>query len=70
MVNKYISPIILQVSTLSLLEAIILLIMPFLFCYILVFFIMFDLICNGFAEVTRFSDRQFYTDWWNRYAID
>ncbi|KAL3895390.1 MAG: hypothetical protein SGCHY_004726 [Lobulomycetales sp.] len=22
-------------------------------------------ICNGFAEITRFADRDFYEDWWN-----
>jgi len=69
-VNKYLTPVLLQVHTMSVFEAVTSLIMPFLFCYVLVFFIMFDLICNGFAEVTRFSDRQFYTDWWNSTTRD
>jgi hypothetical protein len=28
------------------------------------FFFVFELILNGFAEVTRFADRHFYDDWW------
>jgi hypothetical protein len=28
------------------------------------FFFVFELILNGFAEITRFADRHFYDDWW------
>jgi hypothetical protein len=24
-----------------------------------------ECVCNGFAELSRFADRQFYEDWWN-----
>ncbi|GAA6001509.1 hypothetical protein JCM5350_007426, partial [Sporobolomyces pararoseus] len=43
---------------------------PFTFCYLLIFFIIFECICNVFAEATRFSDRAFYSDWWNSTTFD
>lgn len=33
--------------------------------FLLFFFFVFEYWCNLFAELTRFADRQFYTDWWN-----
>lgn len=65
--------------------------LPFCVCYLLIFFIIFECICNAFAEVsaafkqfgacarradkgdlqlTRFSDRAFYSDWWNSTSFD
>jgi sterol O-acyltransferase len=38
--------------------------------YLIVFYMVFDVGCNGFAELTRFADRQFYTDWWNSNSWD
>ena len=29
-----------------------------------------ECICNGFAELSRFADRQFYEDWWNATSWD
>ncbi|GAA5833305.1 hypothetical protein JCM5353_008529 [Sporobolomyces roseus] len=43
---------------------------PFTCCYLLIFFIIFECICNVFAEVTKFSDRAFYSDWWNSTTFD
>ncbi|GJN89318.1 hypothetical protein Rhopal_002298-T1 [Rhodotorula paludigena] len=43
---------------------------PFSLCYILIWYIIFECICNGFAEITRFSDREFYSDWWNSTSFD
>lgn len=40
---------------------------PFIMNYMLVFYIIFECILNWFAEITRFADRNFYDDWWNRY---
>ncbi|KAH9479357.1 putative sterol O-acyltransferase 1 [Psilocybe cubensis] len=37
--------------------------LPFMIAYILLFFIIFECICNGFAELSYFADRQFYEDW-------
>ncbi|KAJ1957262.1 Sterol O-acyltransferase 2 (Sterol-ester synthase 2) [Dipsacomyces acuminosporus] len=39
-------------------------------CWLLFFFITFDSIANGFAELTRFADRRFYDDWWNACGLD
>ncbi|KIK61813.1 hypothetical protein GYMLUDRAFT_42858 [Collybiopsis luxurians FD-317 M1] len=39
--------------------------LPFMLAYLLLFYIMFECICNGFAELSYFADRQFYEDWWN-----
>ncbi|GAA5978741.1 hypothetical protein JCM11641_006162 [Rhodosporidiobolus odoratus] len=44
--------------------------LPFCVCYLLIFFIIFECVCNGFAEITRFSDRAFYSDWWNSISFD
>ena len=29
-----------------------------------------ECICNGFAELSRFADRQFYEDFWNSTSQD
>ncbi|GAA6021432.1 hypothetical protein JCM10207_004731 [Rhodosporidiobolus poonsookiae] len=44
--------------------------LPFCVCYLLIFFIIFECILNVFAELTRFSDRAFYSDWWNSISFD
>lgn len=44
--------------------------MPFMVAYLLLFYIIFECICNGFAELSYFSDRQFYEDWWNSKSWD
>ena len=43
---------------------------PMMVNYLLIFYIMFECICNGFAELTRFADREFYLDWWNATSMD
>jgi len=43
---------------------------PFMVNYILLFYIIFECICNAFAELSRFADRQFYEDWWNSTSFD
>ncbi|OSD04816.1 MBOAT-domain-containing protein [Trametes coccinea BRFM310] len=37
--------------------------LPFMISYLLLFYIIFECICNGFAELSYFADRQFYDDW-------
>ncbi|GAA5878509.1 hypothetical protein JCM16303_002104 [Sporobolomyces ruberrimus] len=54
----------------SFLAAVLDLAVPFACCYLLIFFIIFECICNVFAEVTMFSDRAFYSDWWNSTTFD
>ncbi|CAD6893441.1 unnamed protein product [Tilletia laevis] len=44
--------------------------LPMLINYLLIFYIMFECICNAFAELTRFADREFYQDWWNATSMD
>lgn len=46
------------------------LVMPFMINYLLIFYIIFECICNGFAELGRFADRGFYEDWWNAVTWD
>lgn len=38
--------------------------------YLLVFYIIWDAILNAIAELTRFSDREFYGPWWNSVTWD
>lgn len=38
---------------------------PFIMMYLLTFYIIFECVCQWFAEVTCFADRNFYNDWWN-----
>lgn len=38
---------------------------PFITMYLLTFYIIFECVCQWFAEITRFADRNFYNDWWN-----
>ena len=45
-------------------------VLPFMINYLLIFYIIFECICNGFAELTRFADRGFYEDWWNAVTWD
>ncbi|EJT97603.1 MBOAT-domain-containing protein [Dacryopinax primogenitus] len=44
--------------------------LPFMLCYIILFYLIFECICNAFAELSRFADRQFYEDWWNSVTFD
>ena len=38
---------------------------PFLSVYLLTFYLIWELILNAIAELTRFADREFYRYWWN-----
>ncbi|ODV87103.1 hypothetical protein CANARDRAFT_21074 [[Candida] arabinofermentans NRRL YB-2248] len=38
---------------------------PFLTVYLLVFYLIWELICNAIAELSYFADRDFYQYWWN-----
>ncbi|KAH9893488.1 MBOAT-domain-containing protein [Cubamyces lactineus] len=40
--------------------------LPFMMAYLLLFYIIFECICNAFAELSYFADRQFYDDWFSR----
>ena len=43
---------------------------PMISCYLLLFYLMFECVCQGFAEITRFADREFYRDWWNSTSME
>jgi len=68
--DQYIVPIIVESPGVSPVEAVSKLAIPIFFVYMLVFYLVFDCICNGFAELTRFADREFYKDWWNSTTMD
>ncbi|PLW58835.1 hypothetical protein PCANC_00224 [Puccinia coronata f. sp. avenae] len=57
-------------SAIHLVDNVIRLIVPFTLNYLLIFYIIFECICNAFAELTRFADREFYSDWWNSCSFD
>lgn len=40
-----------------------------LFCWLAGFFALFQSFLNALAEVMRFGDREFYTDWWNSPSV-
>lgn len=44
--------------------------LPFVLMYLLVFYIIWDAILNAIAELTYFSDREFYGPWWNSVTWD
>ncbi|TPX66715.1 hypothetical protein SpCBS45565_g04314 [Spizellomyces sp. 'palustris'] len=69
-VENYIYPVLNRIDTLTFFESVTHLILPFMVCYMLLFYLIFECICNWFAEITRFADREFYDDWWNSVTFD
>ncbi|TPX42209.1 hypothetical protein SeLEV6574_g05707 [Synchytrium endobioticum] len=69
-VEYYVNPVLHKMPTLTFVDALIQLLLPFMVCYLLIFYIIFECICNAFAELTRFADRGFYEDWWNSTTFD
>jgi len=54
----------------SILEFYMRLVLPFGAAFFLVFLIVFEYVCNCYAELTRFGDRLFYQDFWNCITYD
>lgn len=52
-------------TALILAETISWLLFPFMLIFLLVFLVIFEYVLGAFAEITRFADRHFYSDWWN-----
>ncbi|EFX01552.1 sterol O-acyltransferase [Grosmannia clavigera kw1407] len=52
-------------SVLILAESISWLLFPFMMTFLLVFLVIFEYVLGALAELTRFADRHFYSDWWN-----
>jgi sterol O-acyltransferase len=69
-VEHYILPVVSDIRTLGFITCMQKLILPFVVVYLMVFLVIFECICNGFAELTRFGDRNFYDDWWNSTSFD
>lgn len=44
--------------------------LPMMINYLLIFYIIFECVCTGFAELSYFADREFYQDWWNSTTWD
>lgn len=38
---------------------------PLFITTIIIFYIVWDCMCNAFAELAYYGDRYFYRDWWN-----
>lgn len=66
MMEHWIQPILYDLEKLSLLESIAELLFPFTVTYFALFYLVFECLCNWFAELTRYGNRCFYDDWWNR----
>ncbi|KAG0236654.1 hypothetical protein BGW42_003070 [Actinomortierella wolfii] len=67
--EHYIYPVIFN-PNISPLRALVLLLIPFMMNYLMIFYIIFECICNAFAELSCFADRNFYEDWWNCISFD
>ncbi|KAK2737274.1 hypothetical protein FQN55_001200 [Onygenales sp. PD_40] len=52
-------------KVLILAETISMMLLPFMITFLLVFLVIFEYALGAFAEITRFADRRFYSDWWN-----
>eukprot|EP01117_Protostelium_nocturnum_P014049 TRINITY_DN5308_c0_g1_i1.p1 TRINITY_DN5308_c0_g1~~TRINITY_DN5308_c0_g1_i1.p1 ORF type:complete len:464 (-),score=155.93 TRINITY_DN5308_c0_g1_i1:45-1436(-) len=68
--THYVTPVLEELPNLNPFVAFCSLSIPCLLCCTLMFYIIFDVCCNGFAELTYFADREFYQDWWNSTTLD
>ncbi|KAI8905525.1 MBOAT, membrane-bound O-acyltransferase family-domain-containing protein [Gorgonomyces haynaldii] len=69
-VEHWINPIIAIMPQQGILDSLLSLLLPFMLLWILGFYVIFECICNAFAELTCFADRHFYADWWNSTTYD
>ena len=76
MTNQYLAPAITNSITplnesdwVRVVERVLKLAIPTLYCWLAVFYCLFHLWLNILAELTRFGDREFYKDWWNAATI-
>ncbi|KAH0476605.1 MAG: hypothetical protein KVP17_001319 [Porospora cf. gigantea B] len=68
--SAYIIPVADKSYSLTFVETFSQLMVP-LACLVFVFFhFAFDTVCNCLAEITRYGDREFYSDWWNATTYD
>jgi sterol O-acyltransferase len=69
LLEHYVYPSLNNMHKVSAIESLFQLLIPFLLGWLMLFYIIFECICNATAELTRFADRSFYADWWNRYIF-
>ncbi|KAI9223916.1 MBOAT, membrane-bound O-acyltransferase family-domain-containing protein [Blastocladiella britannica] len=69
-VEHYIVPVLEDIHRLTFAGVLLNLMFPFLIIYLLIFYAVFECVCNGFAELTRFADRNFFDDWYNSSSFD
>lgn len=65
LIADYVIPYVELGNKISAFELICRLILPLAAFTILLFYIVWEGICNIFAEISMFGDREFYQDWWN-----
>lgn len=63
--EHYIYPVLNLLPEQSVVESLVSLLIPCMLLWILLFYVIFECICNASAELTYFADRHFYADWWN-----
>ncbi|GJD07925.1 Sterol O-acyltransferase 2 [Galdieria sulphuraria] len=68
--TEYMLPLFHNASDIHSIEFVVTLIVPTGIFYLLFFILIFEVMLNGFAELTRFGDRLFYEDWWNSVTHD
>lgn len=51
-------------------ELVLRLMLPSTAFIVLCFYLVFENMCNFFAEVTRLDAREFYEDWWNSFTFE
>ena len=70
MIEHVAHPALIKMNSVTLAETILQLIIPFLLGWLMIFYVMFEVVGNFSAEVAMFADREFYSDWWNSSSYD
>lgn len=68
--EHWILPILFELDTMCLAEAILELLFPFTLFYILLFYFVFEVLCTWCSELSKYGIRTFYEDWWNSTTFD
>ena len=67
---QLIQPWIEKGSEIPIIELVLRLVIPSTAFIVLCFYLVFENMCNFFAEVTRLDYREFYEDWWNSFTFE
>jgi hypothetical protein len=63
--SEFLQPWVHEAGSITSVELILRLMLPLAIFLVLVFYLVFELNCNFFAELSRLDSREFYEDWWN-----